>query len=389
MNAPWDVIIAGAGIVGAACAARLSDDGLRVCIIDPGPIGCGGATAAGMGHIMVTDDSPALFDLTRLSRELWDRLAPSLPADCERVQCGTLWVAEDDAEMSLAEAKVRFYRDHAERAELLTAADLQRCEPNLRPGLRGGFRLPEDSILYPPCVVRVLLQRVIDKGGEVILGTRVNTLRDGVATLADGRHLEGHRLVNALGVWAAELSAGVPVRRRKGHLLITDRYPGFCAHEIVELGYLKAAHGHADEAVAFNLQMRPTGQLLLGSTRQFVDSPDVEHRIVSRLVARGVHFMPGLEHMNVLRVWTGFRAATPDSLPFIGPHPDDETLLLATGHEGLGVTTAMGTAELIAAWIAGDGRRPAIDPSPFMPTRSRLGLPAAGAADTVLHGGAL
>src|SRR6516162_5326697 len=98
MSETFDVIIVGAGIVGAACAAECARQGLRVLVVDRGPIG-GGTTGAGMGHIVVMDDSEAQFALTAFSRSLWHRLAGELPADVEYDPCGTLWVAADEEEM--------------------------------------------------------------------------------------------------------------------------------------------------------------------------------------------------------------------------------------------------------------------------------------------------
>ena len=140
-------------------------------------------------------------------------------------------------------------------------------------------------------------------------------------------------------------------------MLITDRYPGFCNHQLIELGYLDSAHGHAESAVAFNAQPRATGQVLLGSSRQFgTTSRAVEPNIVDRMIARAVQYMPGLADLRVTRAWTGFRAATDDHLPVIGPHPAHSNILLATGHEGLGITTSLGSAELITDYIfARDG----------------------------------
>jgi len=90
-----DVIVVGAGIVGAACADELARRGMSVAVVDRDLIG-GGATAAGMGHIVVMDDSEAQFALTRYSRELWQKLRPELPDDVEYQQSGTIWVAADD-----------------------------------------------------------------------------------------------------------------------------------------------------------------------------------------------------------------------------------------------------------------------------------------------------
>ncbi len=66
----WDVVVVGAGIVGAACAERLAHAGLRVAVIDAGMCG-GGVTGAGMGHLVAMDGSPAQLTLTRYGRALW------------------------------------------------------------------------------------------------------------------------------------------------------------------------------------------------------------------------------------------------------------------------------------------------------------------------------
>src|SRR5262245_24094857 len=98
MNAAYDVVIVGAGIVGAACALECAQSGLRTAVVDASILG-GGATAAGMGHLVVMDDSEAQFALTHYSRNLWDAWADRLPADSQFFRCGTLWVAADDEEM--------------------------------------------------------------------------------------------------------------------------------------------------------------------------------------------------------------------------------------------------------------------------------------------------
>ena len=91
--------------------------------------------------------------------------------------------------------------------------------------------------------------------------------------------------------------------------------------------------------------------------------------MVRKMIDRALLYMPGLGPTPPrVRTWTGFRAATPDSLRDLsGPHPDDPRLLLAAGHEGLGITTSLGTAELIADHLA--GRETAIPAEPYLPSR--------------------
>lgn len=356
-------LVVGAGIVGAACAERLARDGFVVTVIDHRPVGSV-ATGAGMGHILVMDDPPAEFALTLRSRVLWDELARELPASVDRAGCGTLWVAADDDEMAEAEKKRARLAAAGVAAELCTPARLAQHEPNLRPGLAGGLRLSEDSIVYPPAAAAWFLARAGAVGERHVHSARVERVESGRAMLADGRVLESDVIVLAAGLETRALVPGLPLRARKGHLVITDRHPGFCTNEIVELGYIKNAHGAGLESVACNVLARPNGQVLVGSSRQFdVEDLAIEPRMVAKVLARATEFLPSIAALRAIRAWTGLRATTPDGLPIVGPLPDAAGVFVATGHEGLGITASMGTAELVADLAA--GRRGALDPAPY------------------------
>jgi glycine/D-amino acid oxidase-like deaminating enzyme len=372
MSAAPDILIIGAGIVGAACAAECARAGLRVLVLDRGPIG-GGTTAAGMGHVVVMDDSAAQFALTHYSRSLWHDLRPQLPSAVEFDGCGTLWVAADAEEMTEVHRKQRFYTERGVRVEALDAATLQAAEPNLRPGLAGGLLVPDDAVIYPPSAAACLLQQAIAAGAELRTGVEVRELLPtGIARLADGTQIAAGRIVNATGPWSPALTPGLPVRKRKGHLVITDRYPGFVRHQLIELGYLKSAHSVANDSVAFNIQPRQTGQMLIGSSRQFdSDGTEINQPILDRMLRRAVEYLPSIGKLSAIRTWTGHRAATPDKLPLIGPSLVSDWLWLATGHEGLGITTSLGTGRLLADLLL--GRASAISTAPYHPHRFAQG----------------
>jgi glycine/D-amino acid oxidase-like deaminating enzyme len=366
MGATYDVAIAGGGIVGAACAAECAAAGLKVVVVEPGPIG-GGATAAGMGHIVVMDDSPAQIAITRYSRTLWTELASQLPADVEYMACGSIWVAADEEEMAQAGRKKRLYDEIEVRSEVLGPEELAEAEPHLRPGLRGGLLVPDDLVIYAPCAARYLMERARARGAVVHAAEAADLGGNGIK-LRDGTFLEAGITVNATGAWAPLLTPGVNVRKRKGHLAITERYPGFARHQLLELGYLKSAHSTTADSVAFNVQPRHTGQLLIGSSRQFgVDDLAIDASILGRMLRRAQEYMPGLGGLVAIRAWTGFRPATPDNLPLIGPSHENQRLFLATGHEGLGITTSLATARLVADQVL---RRPSAIPlAPYLPGR--------------------
>ncbi len=364
----YDVAIVGAGIVGAACADECARRGLRVVVVDRETIGSG-ATAAGMGHIVVMDDSEAQFALTRYSQQLWQQLRPELSDDVEYDQCGTIWVAADEEEMAEVSRKQEYYRQRNVATESLAEPALQDLEPNLRKGMAGGLLVPEDGVLYPPCAARFLIERAQRLGAKIQLGCSVIQLGAGRIELSDGQEIRAEFLVNAAGALAPDILPGLEVKKRKGHLAITDRYPGFIRHQLVELGYLKSAHSVRSDSVAFNVQPRRTGQILIGSSRQYgAEHKEVDHEILGRMLRRAQEYMPGLGPMSTVRTWTGFRAATPDKLPMIGPWPDDKSLFLATGHEGLGITTSLGTSRILVDQIT--GAKPEIPIEPYLPSRA-------------------
>ena len=363
----FDVVVVGGGIVGAACALECAAEKLSVAIVEARMIG-GGATAAGMGHLVVMDDSEAQFALTRYSQVLWNELSEELPPMVEYDACGTIWVAADDDEMQEVFRKEKFYSERGVRVEVLDEQSLAEAEPNLRRRLVGGLRVPGDSVIYPPCAAQFFVERAVARGAKLFVGQAVEALtREGVR-LRDGSLISAELVVNAAGSWSPELTPQLQVKKRKGHLVITDRYPGFLRHQLVELGYLKSAHSLTADSVAFNIQPRKTGQLLIGSSRQFeVEHTRVETSLTRRMVERAVEYLPGLGKLSALRAWTGFRAATPDKLPLIGPQLTNDRLYLATGHEGLGITTSLGTAKLLVDQIL--NRTPAIPIPPYLPSR--------------------
>jgi glycine/D-amino acid oxidase-like deaminating enzyme len=364
----FDVLVVGSGIVGCAVARECALIGWRVGLIGGGKLG-GSATAAGMGHLVVMDDSPAQLAITAYSRSLWHELAPQLPTAAEYDGCGTIWVAADEEELAEARAKCRVYAEHNLEARVLTAAELAMAEPNLRTGLAGGLLVPADGVLYPPAAAAFFLQEAKAYGTEVF-PARAVCAANGEVRLADGTVLSAERIVLAVGT-DCDLLPNLPIQRRKGHLVITDRYPGFVRHQLVELGYLKSAHTITEDSVAFNVQPRPTGQLLIGSSRQYgSDELEISPELLSRMLERAIAYMPGIRNLSSLRAWTGFRAATPDKLPLIGRASglsDDPTLWLAAGFEGLGITNAPGAARLLIAAMT--DQVTAVDATPYLPAR--------------------
>ncbi len=362
-----DVAVVGAGIVGASCAWHCASAGLKVAVLEAaGP--AEGTTATNMGQVLVEDGSPAEFELTRYSVRLWHELAQELPAEAEYRPIGTVWVAETDQDLQVAERRHRFFQDKGIRSELWDSERLRQEEPQLRAGLPGGLLVPDDLVVTAAPVARWLLDKVRSSGGTVRDHTPVRGLARGQVELAGGGRVSATHIVNAAGVASPRLSPGVPVRPRKGHLIYTDARPGFVRHQLIEIGYVARVLDVRADSISFNVQPRPGGDIRVGSSRQ-LDRWDltVDPAIVRGMVDRATEFLPAIGRFPLERAATGLRPASSDGLPLIGAWPPQDGVWLATGHEGLGITMSLATGRLLADHLV--GRRSEIPIEPYLPRR--------------------
>lgn len=368
MSAPdADVVIVGAGIIGASCAWYCSRAGLRVTVVEAGEP-ARGTTSTNMGQIVVEDGSAPEFALTRLSARLWRELSPELPTTAGYDRIGTIWVARTEEEMRSLEDRRRSYEGGGVGVDILDSTEIHFEEPGLAPGVEGGLYVRDDAVVNGAVATGFLLDRLRADGGEVLVHHRVAALTPSGVRTADGDLVRAPRVVNATGVSAAALSPGVPVQPRKGHLLYLRSGPGFVRHQLIETGYVRRAQDVGTDSVSFNAQPRPAGETRVGASRQLgVSSPDVDPGIVGAILARAEEFLPGISGFSVTRTETGLRPASNDGLPLIGPWPLQEGVFLAAGHEGLGITTALATGRLIADQLTGSASE--IPIAPFLPRR--------------------
>lgn len=207
-----DVIVIGAGIIGAACAWQLAKRGQSVTLIDDGQPG---ATAAGMGHLVCMDDDPAELALSAWSLERWRAITPRMPNNCAWRGCGTLWLAESEEEMAVAGDKQRRMAGHQVHSELQTPQQIAGREPLLRGGLAGGLWVPGDGIVYAPNVARWL---ITDAGNHLTcLRDSVQTIEEPQVLLASGQRLQARAIVVACGLEANALLAENWLRPKKAN----------------------------------------------------------------------------------------------------------------------------------------------------------------------------
>jgi glycine/D-amino acid oxidase-like deaminating enzyme len=377
-----DVVVVGAGLIGATIAARLAATGREVCLLDSiGP--AAGTSSAGEGNLLVSDKLPGPeLDLALRSLALWRASSEARGTSIELETKGGLVLAADAAELESLRRVVVGQRVAGVEVHEIGPDDLRELEPELTEALAGGAFYPDDCQLQPMRAVAARIHDLVTAGGRLASHTEVlgceRRLSDSVTSVVTSRGAiaVGTCVVNAAGPWSAEvaerLGTHLPVRPRRGHVLVTEPVADLVRHKVYEASYVGTIHA-ADAGVATSAVVESTkaGTVLLGSSREFVGfDRTVDRGVVAALAAGATRLFPRLAGIRLLRAYLGFRPATPDGLPIIGFDGADGKILHATGHEGSGIGLAEATGELVASLVAGDP--PAVDPAPFSPARFAL-----------------
>ncbi|WP_104086894.1 FAD-binding oxidoreductase [Arthrobacter sp. GMC3] len=379
MNLPRfaDVVVIGAGAVGAACAYFAAQAGLRVAVVDRGPI-AGGTSSACEGNILVSDkEAGPELSLAQYSQTLWRG---------ELAEFGHLWEFESkgglvvSAKPGTQENLTRLaarQRNVGIDVELVDAANLKDYEPHLANGMAGGAFYPQDAQVQPMLAAAHLLRLARGMGATVHTNTKVTSfVRQGDAVtgvVTSQGTIAAPAVVNAAGTWGAAIAelAGVdvPVLPRKGYVMVTEPLPELVRHKVYAAEYVdNVASSYAGLQTSPVVEGTRGGTILIGSSRERVGfEKSVNPLVLAEMANKAIALFPFLADVLALRSYSGFRPYCPDHLPVIGPDPRAPGLWHACGHEGAGIGLSVGTGALIAATLTGTA--PAMDLSPFAPER--------------------
>ncbi|MFF2224110.1 NAD(P)/FAD-dependent oxidoreductase [Streptomyces globisporus] len=358
-----DIVVIGAGIVGAACAFHAASAGLGVTVLDRGPVGAG-TTSRGEGNILLSDKEPGPeLELARLSRDLWDEAGTELgPGEVEFENKGGLVVASTPEDLAALHAFAARQAAAGIHTELVDRADA--FEPHIAPGLPGGVHYPQDAQVQPVLAAAGLLRAAVRRGARVRTGEAVAAVTgtDGRVTgvrTADGAVLTAEAVVNAAGTWGGEvgrrLGAPVDILPRRGFVLVTEPLPPMIRHKVYSADYV-ANVASSDERLETSCVVEGTraGTILIGASRERVGfDTAMNPAVVALLAAQACRLFPFLRDVHLLRAYRGFRPYCPDHLPVVGPDPRVPGVLHACGHEGAGIGLAPGTGALITAQLLG------------------------------------
>ena len=374
-----DVVIIGAGVVGACCAYSCARSGLSVIIVDRGPV-AGGTTGAGEGNILVSDKEPGPeLDLALFSRESWATLAGDLGDAFELEPKGGLVVASSPDALAQLDRLAGEQRSGGVLAEAVAADELPDLEPRISRDLSGGYLYPQDMQVQPMLAAAHLIRAARETGRATLMtGCTVTGIhRDDSGAVTGVRTSQGEILtryvVNAAGTWGGDvarvLGVDLPILPRRGFILVTEPLPPVIHRKVYAADYVaNVASDSAGLETSAVIEGTRSGTVLIGASRERVGfDRSLDWSVVRRLAAQAIEVFPFLADVSLLRTYGGFRPYCPDHLPVIGPDPRLPGLLQACGHEGAGVGLAAGTGVLIAQSIRGEPR--SVDMGPFSPER--------------------
>lgn len=375
-----DVVVIGAGALGAATAWFATGAGLSVEVVERGPI-VSGTTSACEGNLLVSDKKPGPeLDLALLSHRVWRSDLGEHGELWEFEQKGGLVVAATEPGAHGLASLTEEQRAAGIEVHPVAAADVHDYEPHLTRDLAGAAFYPQDCQVQPMLMAANLLRMARERGAKVRTGTTVTGfLRDGdrvTGVRTDRGDIAAGQVVNAAGTWAGEVAAlagvEVPVLPRRGFILVTEPLPPTVFHKVYAGEYVASTQS-SDEGLQTSTVIEGTrsGTVLIGSSRERVGfDRTVSLPALAEIARKALTLYPTLAPVAVIRSYLGFRPYCPDHLPVIGLDPRAPGLSHVAGHEGAGIGLSVGSAKLLVQALT--GQRPDLDLTPFAPERFSL-----------------
>lgn len=414
---PKQVIIIGGGVIGLACAHYLSKSGWSVTVLDRGKVGKGASHGncglvcpshvlplAEPGAItqalksMLDPDAPfrvrprfdsalwtwlwrfarrcnhadmvraghAIQPLLESSLALYQKLMRTDRLQCEWEQRGLLYVYQTRSALEAFAAADQLLTNtfHAP-AQLLNGEEARKLEPALKPDLAGGWYYGHDAHLRPDKLMASWREMLRTRGVTFLEECPAQELvRDGSSVRAvktPQGDLATEYVVVATGAWtpllARQLGVKAPIQPGKGYSMTMPR-PRICP----TIPLLFPEHRVAVTPMQSGYR--------LGSIMEFAGYDDrLDPRRLALLPKGASHYLREPYCEPVLEEWTGWRPMTPDSIPLIGRIPRLDNVVLASGHNMLGLSMAPATGKLVAELINGDP--PHLPPEPYRVDRFR------------------
>ncbi len=373
------IVIIGGGVIGTSIAHHLAKQNTRVTLIEEKDLAAGSSGACD-GLVFMQSKKPGIhLCLAMESLKRFQSLQRELPVDIEFKQIGGMVIIESDAQYRAMETFTQEQQKNGLDVRLLDRSQALAKEPFLSDHILGASFSPLDGQVNPINLALGFAQAAKRAHANIVTHTKVvgiatqNNRVTGVHTTRG--FFKADLVVNAAGSMAALVAdlvgISLPIRPRRGQIVVTHGAHPVLRHCLISATYIAAKYDPtlADKGgEGISMEQTDNGNLLLGSTREFVglnreNTPEGIRKIISQTAT----LLPVLKTFQVIRTFAGLRPYTPDGLPLLGPVKSLDGFIMAAGHEGDGIALSPITGELMAEMLL--GHPPGISLEPFSPDR--------------------
>lgn len=371
-----NILVIGGGIIGASTAYYLASKGKKVTLLERDDICAGTSSACDQAVLLQTKKPGPLLKMAIESARIYEKLEKVLDQDIEYKKGGGLILFESKDHRSMMQQLVLQQQKAGLDVEVISAKEAHQKQVGLNDHVVGATWSSEDAKVNSYKTTYAFINAAVKLGAEVYTNKNVKSILvkngkiQGVKT--DMEIFYSNKVILATGVWTAQLlkkmGISVPIKPRKGHILVTEKLPPIVHSNILSASYIAAKSGASNKkqtkaqllGVGLVMGQTKSGNILIGGSREFVGfdrkpTPEVINEIRKALV----RLFPQFNGIRIIRSFAGLRPYTPDSLPIIDKVQQIEGLYINAGHEGDGIALAPISGKLMSEIVCNE--KPSID----------------------------
>jgi len=358
-----DVVIIGGGVIGSSIAYHLSKRKIEVVLLEKHDLGSGASSACD-GLTFLQSKKPGMhLQLALESKKRFDHLGEELDFDIEYKNHGGMVVIENEQELQAMKLFVEKQQKIGLDVSLLDTDRARKMEPSLSEKILGATFSPLDGQVNPILLTFGFISAAKKLGAEALIHIEITgiEIKSGKvrSIITTEGEIETDTIVNATGAYAASIGKlvdlDIPIKPRRGQILVTEAAPQILRRGLLSAGYIAAKFDPSlaeSQGVGISMDQTSSGNLLLGSTREFVGfDKRTTYEGINSILRNTSRIIPQLKNMHIIRSFAGLRPYTPDGLPILGKVQGIEGFIMAAGHEGDGMALSPITGELIAELI--------------------------------------